>query len=122
MGQYEMSSPAKYVRSPPDIRVNLTDLTQPPTTQLKISDRLLCTNTECCTLALPTNITLTLPILSLTNLTPPAFLQASPRPRLPSCPHQPILSLSWLGLKNLIVSLSAKFFKVLSQNNKKVLT
>jgi hypothetical protein len=42
-------SPAKYLRSPLDTRVNLTDLAQPPT---------LCTNKECCTLALPPNITL----------------------------------------------------------------
>jgi hypothetical protein len=93
-------SPAKYIRSPPDIRVNLTDLSQPPTTQHKISDRLLCT-TRSCTLSLPPNITLTLPILSLTNLTPAVtytyLYVASPPPGLPSCPHQPISSLTWLG-------------------------
>jgi hypothetical protein len=76
-------SPVKYGRLAPDIRVNLTDVSQPPTTRHKISDRLLCTNKECCTLAFPPNTTLTLPILSLTNITPAVtytFLQASPPP------------------------------------------
>jgi hypothetical protein len=93
-------SPAKDIRLAPDIRVNLTDLSLPPTIQHKISDRLLCTHKECCTPALLPNITLTLAILSLTNITPAGtytFLHASPPAGSLPAPHQPILSLTWLG-------------------------